>query len=116
MLALSPLIVLAQPSSGYLTQSQGLLDGVLNTITLLIGIAIVLAFLFFVWGIAEFIRKADDAGNRAEGRQRMIWGIVALAVLATVWGIVRWLQIELGLSANEAAPGIFQFFQLWSGN
>ena len=107
-----PWVIFAQDLDG----TQRLLNAVLRAGTLLIGIAIVLAFLFFVWGIAEFIRKADDASSREEGKKRMIWGVIALTVLATIWGIVRWIQGEFGLSGfDQSAPGIFQFFQTWQG-
>lgn len=47
-----------------------------------------LALLYFLWGIAQFIFKADSDKAREEGRQKMVWGIVALFVLISVWGII----------------------------
>lgn len=106
-----PFITFAQNLGG----TNTLLNSVLRSINQLIGIAVLIAFLYFVWGIAQFIRKADDASGREEGRNRMIWGVVALAVLATIWGIVAFLNREFGIN-QQSAPGIFQLFQQGGGS
>ena len=77
-------------------------QGVLNTVII---IATLLAFLFFVWGIAKFIKGADDPNARTEGRQQMIWGVVALTVLVSIWGIVLFLQGELGIDGQNGGIG-----------
>jgi hypothetical protein len=52
-----------------------------------------LAFLFFLYGVARyfFSGKEDD---RKEGRSFALWGIIALAVLFSVWGLVRVLLLS----------------------
>jgi hypothetical protein len=48
-----------------------------------------LAFAYFIWGAVQFIGFAGgEESKRTEGRQHMIWGIVALAVMFGVWGLV----------------------------
>ncbi|KKS04695.1 MAG: hypothetical protein UU82_C0010G0020 [Candidatus Nomurabacteria bacterium GW2011_GWC2_41_8] len=48
-----------------------------------------LATVMFVWGMVNFfILNADEEVKRAQGKQFMIWGIVALAVMLSVWGLV----------------------------
>jgi hypothetical protein len=48
------------------------------------------AFLFFIFGVFKyFFLKTADPKSREEGRMAMIWGIVGLAVLFSVWSIVR---------------------------
>ena len=92
---LMPLVLNAQPfreSKELLTNFQGLL----NTVII---IATRFAFLFFVWGIAQFVRNAYDPAGREQGRQQMLWGIVALFVLVSIWGIVLWIQGELEISS-----------------
>ena len=55
-------------------------------IPLLFGVAIVM----FVWGIVNFfIIGAGEEAKREQGRQFMIWGIIALSVMIGVWGLVR---------------------------
>jgi hypothetical protein len=63
---------------------------------ILIPIIIALALLAFLWGVFTFIRNADDEGKRAEGRQFMLWGIIGLAVMMSVWGLVQILTNTIG--------------------
>lgn len=50
-----------------------------------------LAFLFFIIGVARlFFSNSEE--SRQKGRQFAIWGIIALAVLFSVWGLVRALM------------------------
>jgi hypothetical protein len=70
----------------------------------LIGITASIAVLVFMWGIAIFIWKAGDPKAQEEGRNRMVWGIVALFVMVSVWGIVNLIRGELGLWDPFSAP------------
>src|SRR6185369_11066636 len=48
-----------------------------------------LAVVMFAWGAVNFfIINADEENKRAQGRQFMIWGIIALFVMVSVWGLV----------------------------
>jgi uncharacterized membrane protein YfcA len=63
---------------------------VIDTIlTPLVSLLVVLAFLYFIWGLVEFIRQAEDEGAREQGRQRMIWGVVGLFAIVSVWRCAR---------------------------
>lgn len=55
------------------------------TITLLFGLAI----LIFVWGIAEYIRGADQSGQREKGAQHMIWGLVGIFIMVSAVAILK---------------------------
>ena len=48
-----------------------------------------LAIVFFVWGVIQYvILGAGEETKRTQGRQHMIWGVIALAVMLGVWGLV----------------------------
>lgn len=50
----------------------------------------ILALAMFVWGVAQFvILGAGEEAKREQGKQLMIWGIIALAVMVSVWGLVK---------------------------
>src|SRR3989338_10689239 len=72
------------------------LEGILGTIGQLIAVAtpiiVALALLAFFWGLAVFIFNSGDAEKRKGGIQIMIWGIIALFVMVSIWGIVNTLQ------------------------
>lgn len=79
---------------------------VLNYFTCIIGKSVIpflfaIATVMFIWGtINFFIINADEEAKRAQGRQFMIWGIIALAVMVSVWGLVHILGSTFGLETN----------------
>lgn len=66
-----------------------------DLVTTAIPVVAGLALVVFFWGLAKFILKADDVKAREEGRQVMKWGIVALFVLVSVWGIIFFLTNDI---------------------
>lgn len=79
-----PLGVAAQSNLGSLISSVGYL------INILLPITFGLALLYFFWGLANFILKSGS-GEREEGKTKMVWGVIALFVMASVWGIVQFI-------------------------
>jgi hypothetical protein len=55
-----------------------------------------LAILFFFYGLALYILKAGDPEAAAEGKSIMIWGILALFVMTSIYGIIGFLQRSSG--------------------
>ncbi len=53
-----------------------------------------IALLIFLWGLAIFIFKDD---KKEEGRNRMVWGVIALFVMIAVWGLVGFLRVLFGV-------------------
>lgn len=48
-----------------------------------------LALLLFLWGIVVFIAKMDSEDERKKGARHMIWGLVGMFVMLSVYGIVN---------------------------
>lgn len=54
-----------------------------------------LAVVAFLWGMVQFIwnARSGDAGKGVEnGKQFMLWGLIALFVMFSVWGIIKFTQ------------------------
>jgi len=64
-------------------------------IPILIGIGVVV----FFWGLVKFIAHGGDEKAREEGKNVMIWGMVALFVMVALWAIVGYLQESIGLTS-----------------
>jgi hypothetical protein len=70
--------------------------------------------LAFLWGVIQYITAGADEEKRAGARNYMIYGIIGLFVLVSVWALVFWLGSILGLrpggglGSNEmpGVPGI----------
>ena len=66
-----------------------------------------LAVAAFVWGVVQFFfLNADDVEKKSKGKQFMIWGIVALAVMLSVWGLVGILGSTFGLGTGSVLPQV----------
>jgi len=54
----------------------------------IIGVLIVLATVVFLWGIVKYLSAGGDAEKLKEARNFIVWGIVGLFVMLSVWGLV----------------------------
>ena len=87
----------------YVAVSQGggnvntILDTLESFILALIPLAISFGLIFFFWGLALSVLKAGDSAERAKGRNLMVWGLIALFVMFSVWGLVAILQDSAGV-------------------
>ena len=100
-LMFGPLLVLAQASID-LTYFQNFIATIQSIVNTLVPLFIALALLFFIWGLVTFILAAGDEAARAEGRSKMIWGIIALFVIVSVWGLVALLNQLSGVGQGTA--------------
>ncbi len=74
-----------------------LIDAVTELISnVLVPLAFALCVLYFFWGVAKYIRA--EGQGKEDGRQVMIWGVVALFVAFSIWGIITFMRNELGLT------------------
>jgi hypothetical protein len=51
-----------------------------------------LALLFFLWGGVQIIRNTGNAEVLAEGKKRIFYGVFALFVMLSIWGILAILK------------------------
>lgn len=65
-------------------------------ITPIIMIIFTAGFFLFVWGLVQFLWNLDE-GSHEEGKRHMVWGIVGMFVMVSVWGILMLLQQTFGL-------------------
>lgn len=83
-----------------LEDTVGTVDSLLRSV---IPIIMVLAILYFFWGLVKYIQAAGDAGKASEGKSIMIYGIIALFVMSAIWGLVGLLS-ETFVSDGGDAP------------
>lgn len=75
-------------------------SGIVGAISsIVIPLIFALAFLAFLWGVFQyFFLHGGEEDKRAEGRQFVIWGILGMVVLFSVWGLVNILLSTFGIS------------------
>jgi hypothetical protein len=97
-LFLVPLFASAQslePLSNLITAANGVVNR-------LVPLAITLAMLAFFWGMIRYIYKKSKNDTK-QGRDLMIYGIIAIFVMVSIWGLVSLLQSAFGINKNERA-------------
>lgn len=97
--ATAPLIAFGQNS---FSDFDSALDTILRWISRLIPFLLLLATLYFFWGLTQFILKADDEDARTGAKNIMIWGVVAVFVMISFWGLVGFLSRTFNLQGNAA--------------
>lgn len=76
-------------------KASGIITGIL------VPLAFALCLLYFFWGVAKYIRTGAGSDKATEeGKRVMVWGIVGIFVAFSIWGIIKFIQSELGI------PGI----------
>lgn len=91
------------PGSAFAAVTTSTLTDIIGSFTGLINkaipMALGLALLFFFWGLALYILAAGDEKKEVEGRATMMWGVIALTVAVSVWGLVNLINNTLGLES-----------------
>jgi uncharacterized membrane protein YidH (DUF202 family) len=98
-----PRILYAAP----VTDVTSLLSLVRDTLNSVVPVLVGLAVVIFLFGVVKYIQAGDQAEKRDEGRQFMLYGIVALFVMVSIWGLVNVLSSTLSLS--NGLPSVPQF-------
>lgn len=113
VMGFAPLVALAQTTgnptatcggnttiTGAQTNIQNILCKFGDILNAILPILIALGVVYFVWGVITYV-IADDAEAKKSGRDRIIFGIIGLAVIIGVWGLVKILTNTFGLNGTQ---------------
>jgi undecaprenyl pyrophosphate phosphatase UppP len=94
-------------AAGELTTFQNLAKSIGDIVETLLPVAASLAVLFFFFSLARYIFDKDGAGKK-EAREQMFWGVIAIFVIFSIWGLVGFLRDTFGIKgdATITAPKI----------
>ena len=99
-------LLLALPlaaSAQSLQPLANLIGAIARLVGALVPILITLALVVFFFGLVRYLWGAGGKGDHSKGKNLMIWGLVSLFVMVSVWGIVRLAQDALGINPNAGA-------------
>jgi hypothetical protein len=60
-----------------------------------------LATAYFIYGVVGVISNSGDEAKLKEGKERMVWGIIALFVMVAMWGLATMLSSSFGLNQTQ---------------
>ena len=58
----------------------------------LIYLLVAVAVVVFLWGVVEFLANAENPEGRENGKRHLVWGIVGLFIIFSVFGIMNLIQ------------------------
>ena len=59
-----------------------------------------LGLFFFVWGIIQFLWGVQKGHPENEGKQHMVWGLVGMLIMVSVYGIIALIINSFGLQTS----------------
>lgn len=110
-----PSIAFAQTTA--ITDANSLTRRLVSIGDTVIYLLIALAVIYIVWNVVQyFIKGSDEEGARKKSGANIFWGIVGLAVILSIWGLVNILTSTFrttpatnpipNLGSNSNAGGI----------
>ncbi|MFA6430301.1 MAG: pilin [Candidatus Paceibacterota bacterium] len=93
-----PFVAMAQAKVNSIWDLFAMASAVLNK---LVPFIISLAVVYFIWGVFRYA-VAGDEEKKKEAKTQIIWGIVGIFVMVSVWGLVNILQGTFGTAGIQS--------------
>jgi len=109
----TPLLVFAKDAEDCPPKSIcGIIAILTKTLNQIIPLLVGVGLVVFIWGIIQYITAAGETEKRREGIQFMVWGLIGLFVIVSVWALVNVLvktfDLSGNLSPNDIVPKLLQ--------
>jgi len=72
-----------------------------TVINALVPIIISLSLVVFFFGLVKYMMSLGKEESRKEAMQLMIWGVIAIFVMVSIWGIIRLLQSTFKVTSSD---------------
>lgn len=74
-----------------------------SLLSVVVGIVVTLSFLFFFWNLAKYVR---DQEGKEEAKQKMMYSVIAIFVITSLWGIISFVRNVIGINSNAGSNQI----------
>ncbi|MBI5004836.1 MAG: hypothetical protein HZC04_01460 [Candidatus Lloydbacteria bacterium] len=100
--------VIALPSVAFAATLIDVFNTVKSILDIIIPIALTVAVIYFFWGVGKYMTATGDSEKQEEARGIMIYGIIGLFVMVSVWGLVRVVGDTFGVTSGgtQQIPGV----------
>ena len=99
-LALTPFLALAQTTclpTGDIGFVFCKIGSLLNAV---VPVLIALGVVYFIWGVVSYVIGSDEEAKK-KGRDKMIYGLIGIVVIVSIWGLVSILKNTFNLSTSS---------------
>jgi len=69
----------------------------------LIALAFGVSFVYFFYGIVKFLRLEAGDSSRKEAQNAILWGIIGMIIMFSVYGIIKFVLATFGVSVGPDA-------------
>ncbi len=83
---------------------QGIVDAIQGILNLIFPVLLAIAVFVIAWGIFKFILNAGDEEARKSGRSFILWGVVGVFLMLSIWGLVNILVGTFSLDNTAITP------------
>lgn len=80
-----------------------------------ISILISFAVIYIIFAVVNYVISGDDGEKLAAAKNKILWGVIGLVVILSIWGIVRVVRNTFNFGPNQAPtnefPQVIQYRQ-----
>jgi hypothetical protein len=106
---LLPVLAFAQgTATGQLNTISGVIRRLQDIINLIIPFIVGLAVLVIIWGVFGYVTSAGDEEKRGEAKQFILWGVIGVFIMVSVWGLVNILVNSFGVGRTDVQTKLLQ--------
>ncbi len=89
-LAFAPVVALAQNTvvPVAITDANTLSQTLINLGNMFTYLLVAVAVIFIIWNVVWYMVKGNDPEARGKAGQSIMWGIVGLFIILSIWGLV----------------------------
>lgn len=99
-----PLMTFAQV---VLNRVPNLANKVIQIVNTIIPVLVALAVFWVIYGAFQFVMSAGDEEKRKEGKNKILYGVIGIFIMLSVWGLVNILTGSFWLdNAKQVAPTV----------
>lgn len=66
-----------------------------------------LATVGFIWGIIQYFINPENEEKRSQGKSYMLWGLIGLFVMVSIWGLVAVFSNTVGINNKLIVPQVY---------
>jgi hypothetical protein len=77
----------------------GLLCRIHEILGKIIPVLIALGVVYFVWGVVAYVIGGDEEA-KTKGKDKIVFGIIGLAIILGIWGLVKIVTNTFGIAEN----------------
>ncbi len=102
VMAGTPFLAIAQEVNT--TYIENVISGLIAVLGKLPALFLAVAVIFTLWGVTKFVAAGDNDEARDAGKKSMIWGVLGVVIMVSLWGIINLVQKTVFTGADDDKP------------